>query len=95
MSVRQTVHAYGFSDKAVAERVGLCDGETPHQAFERIRSNIEHFGGEVVHVKYMWPLGESRESATAIQFDAPAHDDTAGMWHLITVASEDEWRAKP
>lgn len=95
MSAGQTVHPYGFSDKAAAERVGLCEDETPNQAFERIRSNIEHFGGEVMNVRYLWPLGASRGTAVAIEFDAPAHDQTAGMWHLITTANKDEWVAKP
>lgn len=92
---RQVVHAYGFTDKPFPVAVGLCPGETVQEAFERIRSNVEHFGGSVVNFRRTTPLGESRISAVEVQFEAPAHDQTAGMWHVITVARKDEWKAKP
>lgn len=76
--------------------VTVCpDGETPYTAFVRVRSNIHHFGGELDNIRHTWPLGERRLDANRIEFESPAHGAAARMWHVITLARPDEWKAKP
>ena len=92
---RQIVHVYGFMDKPLPLRVGLCPESTVPEAVERIRSNIEHFGGEVVDFRRTYPLGESVAAAVEARFHSPGHGETRGMWHVVAVADADEWAAKP
>lgn len=96
-----TVHVCGFYDDTDPEHprlesatVTTCD-ESPHDAYVRIASNIEFFGGELEDVRRTWPLGGRRVDADRIDFTAPAHDKVARMWHVVATARPDEWRAKP
>jgi hypothetical protein len=96
-----TVHVCGFYDDAdhprlASANVTSCpDDETPHEAYVRIASNIEYFGGELEDVRRTWPLGGRRIDAGRIDFTTPAHDKTARMWHVISDAAPDPWAAKP
>ena len=93
-----TIHACGFytDDRPRVDgmSVAVCpDGETPYQAFTRIRSNIHHFGGEIESIRTMRPLDVG--GPVRIEWGSPAHDATARMWHVVTSASADDWKAKP
>lgn len=92
----RTVHVFEIEN--ASPRVTLCpDGETPIQAFVRIKSNIEHFGGTVTSVRTTTPIGESSDAAVEIRFfdRGDRWDPPVPMWHTVAVAPEDEWKAKP
>lgn len=94
------VHITGFfvrDSKRVANMgVSTCPvGETPYDAFVRVKSNIEHFGGTVTRVNCTWPIGGRRRDAVRIEFESPARGLAARMWHVVTAAPADEWAAMP
>lgn len=95
-----TVHVCGFYDgdhpRLSSASITACpDDERPHDAYLRIASNIEYFGGQLEDVRYAFPLGDRRIDATRIDFVAAAHGAAARMWHVVSAAPLDEWRAKP
>lgn len=86
----RTVHVVGF-DNDRPTSITLCpEGETPHEAYERIRSNALHFGHEVSDVRYTYQLGGRPIDASEVAF-------TVGpdMWHVVAEAKPDEWTRKP
>lgn len=100
--MRPTIHVCGFYDAGERPRVETAsitfcpEGETPHEAFVRVQSNVEHFRpASVVNVRYEWPLGESRTAARRVLFDDDGGDTGTRMWHVLSSAADDEWAAKP
>lgn len=88
--VNRTVHLVGFGDRRPTS-ITLCpEGETPHEAYERIRSNAEHFGHEVSDVRYTYLLGGRPIDASEVSFTVDE-----GMWHVVSEAGPDEWVRKP
>lgn len=92
------VHIDGFYDGDVKRvdgmNVSVCPaGESPYDAFCRIRSNIHHFGGEVEKIRRTVPLGGG--PAVAIEWESPTHGKAAHMWHMVTTAPADAWARKP
>lgn len=92
---RMTVHAWGFykdGEPRMPDGISVS-GETPHDAFSRIRANITHHGGLNTKTRVVRTLDGLFVGA---EWETPERDggSVAHMWHKV-MREGDPWPMPP
>lgn len=87
---RPTIHVWGFYDDAGNPRKpdsAAVEDATPYAVHRAVEANIIRHGGTIAHLRTTRTLDGF---LIGTEFEAPAHDNTARIWHKIT-RSDDPW----